>query len=188
MWRPKSRSACSVAGNVHTHTSLSKRSQPTHVLQTFTGAGGSSSQVGPSGRYAHGQQETTARVLRDQSSRPGRSRQNRPVHRFLKKPAGSTGFQRSDCMNGLLSEPSRYSLWFDLLPVRPPVRSGPNNQVMEASASYLALLHRQSLVQFLRQNFNLITSNVQTYTWNINIQIKKLTNCTDYDYFARQIF
>jgi hypothetical protein len=40
-----------------------------------------------------------------------------------KKPASSTGFYRSDYMDGLLSEPDRYTLWFDLLSVKPPVRS-----------------------------------------------------------------
>jgi hypothetical protein len=43
------------------------------------------------------------------------------------EPAGSTGFYRSDYMAGLLSEPDR--LWFDLLAVKPPVRSGSKNYV-----------------------------------------------------------
>jgi hypothetical protein len=59
--------------------------------------------------------------------RPERLTRNRPVHRFLKKPAGSTGFYRFDCTSGLLSEPDRFMLWFGLLAVEPPVRFGPNN-------------------------------------------------------------
>jgi hypothetical protein len=49
--------------------------------------------------------------------------------------AGSTSFYRSDCMDGLLSEPDRYTLWFGLLPVGPPVRSGPNNNATSTSIS-----------------------------------------------------
>jgi hypothetical protein len=52
---------------------------------------------------------------------PRRLRQNRAVHRFRKKLTGSTGFYQSDCMDGLLSEPDRYT--FGFLLVGPPVRS-----------------------------------------------------------------
>jgi hypothetical protein len=60
-------------------------------------------------------------------AKAARFAENRPVRRFVKKPAGSAGFFRFDCTNDLLSEPDRWRLWFDLLPVQPPVRSGPNN-------------------------------------------------------------
>jgi hypothetical protein len=59
--------------------------------------------------------------------RPGRFAWNRPVHRFLKKPACSTDFYRFNYINGLLSEPDRFRLRFGLLAVRPLVRFGLNN-------------------------------------------------------------
>ena len=41
-----------------------------------------------------------------------------------KKPAGLTGFYRFNYLNGLLSEPDRFRLWFGLLAVQfGPVRS-----------------------------------------------------------------
>jgi hypothetical protein len=59
--------------------------------------------------------------------RPGQFAWNRPVHRSLKKPAGSNDFYWFNYINGLLSEPDRFRLRFGLLAVRPLDRSGLNN-------------------------------------------------------------
>jgi hypothetical protein len=67
--------------------------------------------------------------------KPERFGRNRPVHRFRKKPAGLTGFFRFNCTDGLLSEPDRCRLWFGLLPVEPPIRSGLNNYDLETVAT-----------------------------------------------------
>lgn len=83
--------------------------------------------------------ETAALTLRSHVSRfcmyflPLRFMHNRLVHRFYKKTSDSTGFYRFNCMDDLLSEPNWYRLWFDLLLVRPPIRSGSNNYASTSS-------------------------------------------------------
>jgi hypothetical protein len=91
-----------------THEAWLAMSTPhAHVIvtlsKTFTAVADTSSKRGPAqaavaAGWAQQQLRTQAAGSRqqhapqDQSSKPGRSRQNRPVHRFHKKPAGSTGF------------------------------------------------------------------------------------------------